>query len=307
MWFEDRFSREPQAYRAGRGGELECWGPLPPLPPPPRDGEVWAAPTPLPDAGDGDRMVVRSFPPPGPRSGTVVLVPPWKIRSARLLSGYVALVRDAGWRVWLLTPPHHLERTAAGARGGEGFVTLDLDRQRRVFEQLVLEIRVLATLARPEGPVGLLGLSLGALAAALASTAGEPLEHAALLAPPADLLQVLGRTPIGRRYRALATRAGAPLPEEGALRDAFRCFEPAARAPAAARLFIATGTEDAIVPPEGPLALAAAWGAAPRVYRRGHLSLLFACRALRRDLAAFLAAPSAPTSSPTPGGDRPAP
>jgi hypothetical protein len=289
MWFEDRFSREPQAYRKGRGGELECWGPLPRLPEPPRDGRIWWAPTPLAGSSPADRMVVRSFPARAPLAGTVVIVPPWKIRSARLLSGYVALVRDAGWRAWLLTPPHHLERTAAGARGGEGFVSLDLDRQRRVFEQVILEVRVLAALAGREGAVGLLGLSLGALATALAATAEEPLEHVALLAPPADLLQVFARTPIGRRYRELARRAGAPLPADGELRDAFRPFDPAARAPNAARVFIATGTEDIIVPPEGPLALAKAWGVEPRVYRRGHLSLLFASRALRRDLAAFLA------------------
>ncbi|HET7754090.1 MAG TPA: hypothetical protein VFK85_09275, partial [Anaeromyxobacteraceae bacterium] len=147
MWFEDRFSREPQPYRKGRGGDLDCWGPLPPLPEPPPDGAIWSTSTPLAGAARDDRMVVRSFPSRARFAGTVIVVPPWKIRSARLLSGYVALVRDAGWRAWLLTPPHHLERTAEGARGGEGFVSLDLDRMRRVFEQLVLEVRLLAALA----------------------------------------------------------------------------------------------------------------------------------------------------------------
>jgi pimeloyl-ACP methyl ester carboxylesterase len=161
---------------------------------------------------------------------------------------------------------------------------------------------VLVALAARDGPVGLLGLSLGALAAALAATAPEPVERVALVAPP-DLGSVLGRTPIGERYRGLARRAGAPLPtDELVLRDAFRCFDPGARRPTAARVFVATGTEDIIVPPEGPLALAAAWGAVPRLYRRGHLSLLFACGALRRDLSAFLAAP---TSSRGPSSSRP--
>ena len=288
MWLEDRFARTPEAYREGRGGELDCWGPLPRLPEPPRDGALWSAPTPLPGADPGDRMVVRSYAPRGPRAGTIILVPPWKIRSARLLSGYVALIREQGWAVWLLTPPHHLERTATGARGGEGFVSLDLDRQRRVFEQLVLEIRVLAALAGRGGAVGLLGLSLGALATALAATADERLALVALLAPPADLHSVMTGTPIGRRYRALALRAKAPLPAGDELRRAFRCFDPAARTPRTDRLFIATGTEDIIVPAAGPIALARAWGVEPRLYRRGHLSLLFACAALRRDLAAFL-------------------
>ena len=44
------------------------------------------------------------------------------------------------------------------------------------------------------------------------------------------------------------------------------------------------------MPPESPLELARAWGVEPVVYGRRHITLIFACRALRRDLAAFLEA-----------------
>jgi predicted alpha/beta hydrolase family esterase len=65
-------------------------------------------------------------------------------------------------------------------------------------------------------------------------------------------------------------------------------FRADARRPTARRTFVAAGREDRIAPPSGAIALARAWGVEPRLYDRGHLTLLFACRALRRDLARFL-------------------
>ena len=56
---------------------------------------------------------------------------------------------------------------------------------------------------------------------------------------------------------------------------------------------IAAGSQDRIALCAGSLRLARAWGVQPRVYSRGHLTLLFACRALRRDLARFLDEPLA--------------
>jgi hypothetical protein len=41
----------------------------------------------------------------------------------------------------------------------------------------------------------------------------------------------------------------------------------------------------------GARALARAWNLPERSYPRGHLTLLLACRALRRDVAAFLDPP----------------
>jgi hypothetical protein len=61
----------------------------------------------------------------GERRGTAVLVPPWKIRSAGVVSGWSRALAAAGREVWLHVPPHHLERSR-GARSGEGFVSTDL-------------------------------------------------------------------------------------------------------------------------------------------------------------------------------------
>ncbi len=231
-------------------------------------------------------MSVRATPARGERRGTVLLVPPWKIGRPELVSGYARLLAEAGHDVWLVCPPRHLERAEAGSRSGEGFVSLDLARLRAVFEQLVVELRVCAALAGRQGEVGLVGLSLGGLAGALAATAPERLDFAALVAP-AQLALVMTKTGIGRRYRRLAARAGSVWPEDEALAAALAPFDPALRAPTAKRLFIAGGLHDGVVPTAGPADLAEAWRVEPHLYPRGHISLLFLCRALRHDLALF--------------------
>ena len=290
MWLEDRAPRAPEAFRAGPPGALDCFGPLPPLPEGPRGPGRWSAPSPRAQGGD-DRMAVVGFPAAGRRTGTALLVPPWKTETARLVSGWISVLAEAGRDVWLVVPPHHLDRTAAGARSGEGFVSLDLARLRRSFEQLILEIRVCAALAARRGPVDLVGLSLGALASTLAAPVIPELARLAAVAPPADLAAVLGETPIGRRYRALADRAGAPVPETAALREALGAFDPSRLPRPAADLFVGVGRHDAIALPHGALALARTWGARAEIYPRGHLTLLFACRGVRRDLARFLVRP----------------
>jgi hypothetical protein len=289
MWTEDRRRRPPAAFRPGTGGPLDCFGPLPPLPPPPVEG-AWRAASPRPAGGDASMSAVarRAI---GPRRGTAILAPPWKVPGLAAVAGWARLLARQGLDVWTLVPPRHLDRAAPGWRSGEGFVSPDLRVLEAAVEQLVLELRVLVALARARGgETVLVGLSLGALGAALAATAPEVADVAALVAPPADLAAVLAETPIGRRYRDLAARAGAPMPGGEALARMLAPFRADARRPTARRVFVAAGLEDRIALPAGALALARAWGAEPRVYPRGHLTLLFACRAVRRDLGRLLSA-----------------
>lgn len=301
MWWEDRTAPAGTPFRPAPAGPLGCFGPLPPLASPGSD--EWAAPAPG-GAGAPDRIRIHRAAAPGPRLGTALLLPPWKLPRAWLVRGWMDLVVRSGLDAWLVVPPLHLERAEPGERSGQGFVTPDLGRLRSLLEQTVVEIRVAAAAARSRGPVGVVGLSLGALTAALAATAPEPLDFAALVAPP-DLAWVAERTAIGRRLARTARRAGAPLPPPAALRAALEPLSPRSRRPTARRLLVAAGRDDLIAGREAPEALAHAWGVAPRVYPRGHLTLLFACQALRRDLAAFLR--DATGSSSSPPGRRPAP
>jgi hypothetical protein len=182
-------------------------------------------------------------------------------------------------------------RSRPGVRSGEGFATLDVARFRALFEQLVLEIRTAVAMAALRGPAGVVGLSAGALAVAFAVTAEETPRFAALLAPPASLASVLSTTPIGRRYRRLAGLAGSSWPSPPELRGSLECFDPSHRPRPRCPLLVAVARYDRIALVDGAVALARAWHVTPNVYARGHLTLLFGCRALLRDLARFVGAP----------------
>jgi hypothetical protein len=79
---------------------------------------------------------------------------------------------------------------------------------------------------------------------------------------------------------------------------------PAVLTPTAGRLLVAGGLHDAIAV-GGAALLARAWNAPLRVYPRGHLTLLLACAAVRRDVAAF-AATAPPGPWPEATSSRPA-
>lgn len=266
MAFEDRASRPPVPWRPGPDGPLDPSGPPLPLPP------------------------MRRKPARGTRRGTAVLVPPWKIRSTGFLGAWVGALARSGLEVMIPVPPLHLERTPPGERSGEGVLTPDLGRTRELLATAIREVRgCLVRAAEEGGPVVLVGLSLGALTAAWAATGPERIDAAALIAPPTDLGTVFRETAIGRRYAALAERAGGPLPGGEELTRRLGWLSPAGRTPTARRILVAGGRYDGIAV-GGAAALAGAWRMALREFPRGHLTLLLACPALRREVADFSAA-----------------
>ena len=276
MAFEDRVARRPVPWRPGPDLPLDPSGPPLPLPP------------------------VRRTPARGERRGTAVLVPPWKIRSTAALRGWVRPLAAAGFQVWIPVPPLHLERTPPGERSGEGVIGPDLARTRDVLGTAIREIRgCLAHAAEEGGQVVLVGLSLGGLVAAWAATGPERVDAAALVAPPADLSAVFRDTAIGRRYAALASRVGAPVPDGEELDRRLGWLSPIRLTPTAGRLLVTGGRHDAIAL-DGAAVLARGWNAPLREYARGHLTLLLACTAVRRDVAAFAADRGAGTTSSRP-------
>ncbi len=287
MWSEDLRRRAPARFVAAEREPLDCFGPLPPLPTPP-EGGTWEAPSPRPSPGDA-RMLVHVTPARGQRRGTAVLVPPWKLPRLSVLAGWTATVAGTGNEVWTLIPPRHLRRSPPGFRSGEAFVTPDVPALRAAVEQMVLEIRVLLALAHARHqPAALVGLSLGGLGAALAATAPEAPERVAVIAPPADLHAVVLETRIGRRLLALPRAAGQAAPGPDELSSMLWPFRADGRPPRAGRVLVAVGSADGIALPGAATDLARSWGAELRVYPRGHITLLFSCRKLKRDVGEFL-------------------
>jgi len=64
---------------------------------------------------------------------------------------------------------------------------------------------------------------------------------------------------------------------------------PLGRRPTAGRVLVAGGRHDAIAV-GGARAVSDAWGIPLREFPRGHMTLLFGCPALRREVATFAAA-----------------
>jgi pimeloyl-ACP methyl ester carboxylesterase len=281
MAYEDRASRTPVPWRPGPDGPLDPFGPPLPLPP------------------------MRRTPARGVRRGTAVLVPPWKIRSTAFLEPWVRALAGSGLEVWIPVPPLHLERTPPGQRSGEGVLTPDLGRTRELLVSAIREVRgCLASAAEEGGPVVLVGLSLGALTAAWAATGPERIDAAALVAPPADLGAVFRETAIGRRYAAMAVRAGVPVPGGEELTRRLDWLVPLGRTPTAGSLLVAGGRHDAIAV-GGAATLARAWNVPLREQPRGHLTLLFACPALRREVAGLSAVACAGPATSSPPAARP--
>ena len=265
MAVEDGVRRPAVPWRPGQAGPIDPFGAPGALPP------------------------MRVTPASGRRRGTAILLPPWKFRGPAVLSGWVRPLASAGYEVWLPVPPLHLERTPPGQRSGEGVVSPDLGRMREVLEQAVLEARACAAVAAAAGgEVVVVGLSFGALVAAWVATGPERIDRAALVAPPADLAAVFRETPIGRRYARLAERAGAPLPAGGEVAQRLGWLVPLGRRPTAGRVLVAGGRHDAIAV-DGARTIASAWGIPLREFPRGHMTLLFGCKALRREVATFAA------------------
>jgi len=281
MAIEDRAARPAVPWRPGPDLPLDPFGPPLPLPP------------------------LRRTPAGGAHRGVAVLVPPCNIGSTWLVGGGGRALAASGLEVWIPVPPLHLERTPPGERGGEGVLTPDLERTRDVVATSVREVRgCLARAGEDGGLVVLVGLSLGGLTAAWAATGPERVDAAALVAPPADLAAVFRETAIGRRYAALAARAGVPLPGAEELERRLGWLSPVRRAPTAGRLLVAGGRYDAIAV-GGAAKLARAWNAPLREYPRGHLTLLFGCPSVRREVTAFVASPRDGTATSSRPAARP--
>ncbi|HET8540757.1 MAG TPA: hypothetical protein VFL83_12880 [Anaeromyxobacter sp.] len=291
MWMEDRVRHAAQPFLPCAPEPLDCLGPLSAIPEPPAAEGPWSTPSPRP-VSPFDRMTLLVVPRRAPFRGTAVVVPPWKTDAPSIVRRYTDLLAETGHEVWLLVPPEHMGRASPGARSGHGFATLDLRRFRALFEQLVLEIRTAVAMAARRGRAGVVGLSIGALAASFALASGDAAGFGALVAPPADLAAVLRTTRIGRRYGRIAEEAGTRFPDGPELRRVLAPFDPLQVRPPRSPVFLAVGRYDRIALPDAALALGRAWDVQPRVYARGHLSLLFLCQAMLDDLRRFLLGPA---------------
>lgn len=184
---------------------------------------------------------------------------------------------DAGFDVCLMQLPFHgLRAPAQAPRSGSLFPGTNVVRTNEGFGQTIHDLRVLRRHLRACGApeVGVVGLSLGAYAAALWATLDAELSFCAVLAPAVDLADLMWRHGEGSRLRRRAEVAGV---RGDLLGDVFAVHAPTARPPRLPpeRLAIVAGRGDRVCPPDQAERLRAHWGLAGiDWFAGGHLAQL---------------------------------
>lgn len=243
--------------------------------------------------GENHRAIGHLYRPAGPSRGAILYLHGWMAASMGLEERFLfpAVVGRAGLTVLSLTLPFHgARRPASSAFSGEYFASADLPRTLESFRQAVAEARALLAWLRREthGPVGLGGLSLGALVGALFLGGGAQPDFAVLALTPADVVGTVEKAPL---LRWLQQDLQAAAVEREELARWARLVRPMALTPAISprRILLIHGRHDAIALPEGVAALWEAWDH-PSItwYNGGHFSIILHPRRVLRWSREFL-------------------
>ena len=247
--------------------------------------EVWAfqAPSPVATPWPESRTVHgRLLGPAEARSALVVLHGAYSEYTPCQMVGQS--FTKHGFRVLIPAAPCHQERAPRGTPNGGAFFW---STQAFVLgmAQWLAEVDGLIQGLRQQGAerVGLLGYSIGSLAAGLAATLWPDLDFVVLLAPVGHHHQSIVRSRIAGRIWPWMRRIP---PAEAALLDR---WAPRHRTPVVKRLLFNISLFDDLQPTALQQDWWQAWGRPPhRDYRYGHISLYFA-PVLYKDLDAYAA------------------
>ncbi|HEV3165172.1 MAG TPA: alpha/beta hydrolase family protein [Isosphaeraceae bacterium] len=210
------------------------------------------------------------------------------------LSRYLAArLAERGVAALFVKLPYYGERRPAG--GAQRFLSADIDRSITSMRQGVCDVRrAVAWLAsQPEvdpDRLGVTGISLGGIVAAVAAAVDPTLNSAALLLAGGDLADILWSMPEASRYRERWIASGRTRADLEALT---RPFDPLTYAPRlkAKRVMMIAGKVDEVIPPSSVMSLWEAAGRPPiRWYDCGHYSAAsFLLPALRHTVDFFAA------------------
>jgi dienelactone hydrolase len=214
------------------------------------------------------------------------------------LSRYLAArLAERGVAALFVKLPYYGERRPPGDGHGQRFLSTDVARSLGAMRQGVCDVRRAAAwlAGRPEidpTRLGVTGISLGGIVAAVAAAVDPTLNRAVLLLAGGDLARILWEMPEAARYRALWIESGKTLADLKALTDPFDPLTYAHRL-AGKRLLMMAGNVDEVIPPACTRAL---WTAAGRPaiiwYDCGHYSALaYLLPAVRQTVEFFASEP----------------
>jgi dienelactone hydrolase len=210
------------------------------------------------------------------------------------LSRYLAArLAERGVAALFVKLPYYGERRPPG--DGKRFLSADIDRSIGAMRQGICDVRRAAAwlASRPEidpDRLGITGISLGGIVAAVAAAVDPTLDRVALLLAGGDLARILWEMPEAARYRALWIESGRTLADLRALTDPYDPLTHAHRL-AGKRVLMIAGNSDDVVPPSCTRALWIAAGRPPIIwYDCGHYSALaYLLPAVRKTVEFFAA------------------
>ena len=209
---------------------------------------------------------------------------------------FAARLADQGVAALFVKLPYYGERRPAG--DAKRFLSPDLERSVLAMRQAVCDVRrATAWLAsRPEvdrDKLGVTGISLGGIVAALAAEIEPSLNRGAFLLAGGHLADILWSMPEGARYRAAWLEAGRTKADLEAVTAPFDPLTYADRL-VGKKLMMIAGNTDEVIPPVCARALWEAAGRPPiRWYDCGHYSAVgFLLPAVRQTVEFFAAEPA---------------
>lgn len=169
---------------------------------------------------------------------------------------------DEGYNVVVVTLPFHGERTPTDAIfSGQFFPSPDLRRTNEAFGQAVSDVRLLTRWLREEGfdgPIGLMGISLGGYITSLMISLFDTYDFAVPIIAPASFADILWWHGTERKARSMFEEAGL---DREMLRAIWAIHCPLSydlKIPSE-RVLIVAGAGDAVVRPAQSLALWSHW------------------------------------------------
>jgi dienelactone hydrolase len=213
------------------------------------------------------------------------------------LSRYLAArLAERGVAALFVKLPYYGERRPAG--GTQRFLSTDLERSVLAMRQGVCDVRRAAAwlASRPEvdrDRIGVTGISLGGIVAAVAAEVDPSIQSAALLLAGGRLADILWTMPEAARYRAQWIEAGRTKED---LETITAPFDPLTYAQGliGKRVMMIAGNVDEVIPPASAHALWDAAGRPPiRWFDCGHYSAVgFLLPAVRQTVDFFAADPA---------------
>lgn len=175
----------------------------------------------------------------------------------------------------MVTMPYSQDRTPKDSFSGQHIITPETKWTLLSVRQSFLDTQLMANWLKSEGagPVGLFGVSFGALMSGIYICNAKNADFAMMMMPPADIFDILGKWDFADELRLREADGETTLLSDPRVETllSLKCMKP--NAPLK-NIFIAAGEYDRLVPIETIQEMDRNWGGLPNlnIYPAGHIN-----------------------------------